>query len=74
MTLTNAGEIFNIDLDVTTYPASEGLPATWKSTNEKIMTVDAGSWRVVQMDITIDEPGDHTIAIGDAAADISIAE
>ena len=40
MTLTNAGEIFNIDLDVTTYPASEGLTVTWKSTNEKIITVD----------------------------------
>ena len=40
MTLTNAGEIFNIDLDVTTYPASEGLAVTWKSTNEKILTVD----------------------------------
>ena len=40
MTLTNAGEIFNIDLDVTTYPASEGLTVTWRSTNEKILTVD----------------------------------
>ena len=40
MTLTNAGEIFNIDLDVTTYPASEGLPVSWRSTNEKILTVD----------------------------------
>ncbi len=39
MTLSNAGEIFNIDLDVTTYPASD-LPVTWKSTNEKILTVD----------------------------------
>ena len=40
MTLTNAGEIFDIDLDVTTYPASEGLPVTWRSTNEKIITVN----------------------------------
>ncbi len=40
MTLTNAGEIFDIDLDVTTYPASDGLPVTWKSTNEKILTVN----------------------------------
>ena len=40
MTLTNAGEIFDIDLDVTTYPASDGLPVTWKSTNEKILVVN----------------------------------
>ena len=39
MSLTNAGEIFNIDLDVATYPASD-LPVTWKSTNEKIITVN----------------------------------
>ncbi len=40
MTLTNAGEIFDVDLDVTTYPASDGLPVTWRSTNEKILTVN----------------------------------
>ena len=40
MTLTNAGEIFDIDLDVSTYPTSEGLVEKWRSTNEKIITVN----------------------------------
>jgi len=41
---------------------------------EKIMTVEGGSWRVVQMDITVDAPGDYTIEIGDAVNTIKIAE
>ncbi|MBO4884246.1 MAG: hypothetical protein J5602_02935, partial [Clostridia bacterium] len=41
---------------------------------EKIMTVEGGSWRVVQMEITVDAPGDYTIEIGDAAGAITIAE
>ena len=40
MTLSNAGEIFDIDLDVSTYPTSEGLQEHWRSTNEKIITVN----------------------------------
>jgi len=41
MRLTNAGEIFNLDLDVNTYPAidDQGL-VSWRSTNEKILTVN----------------------------------
>ena len=42
---------------------------------KKIMTVEGGSWRVVQMDITIAEAGEHTISIGDIApVTITIAE
>ena len=41
---------------------------------EKIMTVEGGSWRVVQMDITVDAPGDYTIEVGDTAETIKIAE
>ena len=41
---------------------------------KKIMTVEGGSWRVVQMDITIAEPGEYTIAIGDAEGTLTIAE
>lgn len=41
---------------------------------EKIMTVEGGSWRVVQMDITVDAPGEYTIEIGDAVNTIKIAE
>ena len=41
ITLTNAGEIFNVDLDVTAYPAIEDQgEVTWRSTNEKILTVN----------------------------------
>ncbi len=41
---------------------------------KKIMTVEGGSWRVVQMDITVDAPGEYTIEIGDAVNTITIAE
>ena len=41
---------------------------------EKIMTVEGGSWRVVQMDITVSAPGDYTIGIGDIEGTIKIAE
>ena len=41
---------------------------------EKIMTVEGGSWRVVQMDITVDAPGEYTIEIGEAVNTIKIAE
>ena len=41
---------------------------------QKIMTVEGGSWRVVQMDITVDAPGDYTIELGDQAGTIKIAE
>ena len=38
------------------------------------MTVEGGSWRVVQMDITVSAPGDYTIGIGDIEGTIKIAE
>ena len=41
---------------------------------EKIMTVEGGSWRVVQMDITVDAPGEYTIEVGDTLGTIKIAE
>lgn len=48
MTLNRPGEIFDIDLDVNTYPTNDSLPVTWRSTNEKILTVtDRGFITVV---------------------------
>ncbi len=40
---------------------------------EKIMTVEGGSWRVVQMDLTLDA-GEYTIEIGDQVGTITITE
>lgn len=40
---------------------------------EKIMTVEGGSWRVLQMDLTLDA-GEYTIEIGDQAGTITITE
>jgi len=40
MTLSRPGEIFDIDLDVNTYPANDDLVVNWRSTNEKILTVN----------------------------------
>ena len=40
---------------------------------EKIMTVCSGSWRVVQMDLTL-EAGEYTIKVGDQVGNIIIAE
>ena len=41
---------------------------------EKIMAVNGGSWRVIEMTLTISEPGEHTITIGDLSKTISIVE
>ena len=41
---------------------------------EKLYTVTAGSWRVIQMDLTIDEAGTHEIMIGDQTAMMTIGE
>ena len=41
---------------------------------EKIMAVNGGSWRVIEMMLTISEPGEHTITIGDLSKTISIIE
>ena len=40
---------------------------------EKIMTVEGGSWRVLQMDLTLDA-GEDTIEIGDQVGHITITE
>lgn len=40
---------------------------------EKIMTVEGGSWRVLQMELTLDA-GDYTIEIGDQAGTITITK
>lgn len=41
---------------------------------EKIMTVTAGSWRVVEMDVTLDTVGEHTLTIGNQTGIINITE
>lgn len=41
---------------------------------EKLMALTAGSWRVLKLDVTFDEPGEHTITIGNLSATINIAE
>lgn len=40
----------------------------------KIMAVNGGSWRVVELDLTISEPGEHTITVGDLSKTINILE
>ena len=41
---------------------------------EKIMAVIGGSWRVLEMELTIDQPGEHTVTIGNLSKTISIVE
>ena len=41
---------------------------------EKIMAVTGGCWRVVEITITINEPGEHTITVGDLTKTINIVE
>lgn len=41
---------------------------------EKIMTVNGGSWRVVQMDIAVDAPGEYTIQVGDTTGTVKVVE
>ena len=40
---------------------------------QKIMTVEGGSWRVVQMDLTL-EAGEYTIKVGDLVGTLTVAE
>lgn len=40
---------------------------------EKVMTVTGGSWRVVEMDVTLDA-GEHTITLGDQVGTITVTE
>ncbi len=39
---------------------------------EKVMAVCDGSWRVVELTLTIDEPGEHTITVGDLTGTLVI--
>ena len=39
---------------------------------EKTMAVNGGSWRVVEIQITINEPGEHTITLGDQVGTLVI--
>lgn len=41
---------------------------------EKIMAVNGGDWRVVEMTLTVDQPGEHVITIGDLSKTINIVE
>lgn len=41
---------------------------------EKIMAVCGGSWRVVEMTLTVDEPGEHVLTVGDLSKTIQIVE
>ena len=41
---------------------------------EKQMALTAGSWRVLKMDVTIDQPGEHTITVGNLSSSIQIVE
>ena len=38
------------------------------------MALTAGSWRVLKMDVTIDQPGEHTITVGNLSSSIQIVE
>lgn len=41
---------------------------------EKIMAVNGGSWRVVEMELTLEGAGEHTLTIGDLSATITVTE
>ena len=41
---------------------------------EKMMAVEGGSWRILKMDLTLDQPGEHVITIGDLSGTITISE
>ena len=38
------------------------------------MAVNGGDWRVLKMEITIDQPGEHTVTVGNLTKTINIAE
>lgn len=40
----------------------------------KIMAVNSGDWRVVEMEATIDQPGEHTLTVGDLSKTINVVE
>lgn len=38
------------------------------------MAVNGGDWRVVEMELTIDPPGEHTLTVGTLTKTITIVE
>ena len=65
------GELFPGKIWVRAKLASVQAKANGEVVAEKIMTVEGGSWRVVQMDITLDA-GEYTIDIGGQIGSITI--
>lgn len=41
---------------------------------EKLMAINSGDWRVVSMDVTIDQPGEHVVSVGTLTKTINITE
>ena len=41
---------------------------------EKLMAVNGGTWRVLEMEVTVSQPGEHTLTLGDITKTINIAE
>lgn len=74
---TKAGETFTVYCLLRNNGA-DGITTVQAKANgevvaEKIMTVEGGSWRVVQMDMTLDA-GEYTIEVGDQVGAITIVE
>ena len=74
---TKAGESFTVYCLLRNNGA-DGMTTVQAKANgevvaEKIMTVEGGSWRVVQMDMTLDA-GEYTIEVGDQVGAITIVE
>lgn len=74
---TKAGESFTVYCLLRNNGA-DGMTTVQAKANgevvaEKIMTVEGGSWRVVQMDMTLDA-GEYTIEVGDQVGTITIVE
>ncbi len=74
---TKAGETFTVYCLLRNNGA-DGITTVQAKANgevvaEKIMTVEGGSWRVVQIDMTLDA-GEYTIEVGDQVGTITIVE
>ena len=74
---TKAGEPFSV-YALLRNNGADGLTTVQAKANgevvaEKIMTVEGGSWRVVQMELTLDA-GEYTIEVGDQTGTITITE
>ena len=39
---------------------------------QKVMAVNGGSWRIIKMDLVIDEAGEHTVTVGDITKTITV--